>query len=138
MEQAKIFFEEVLQSEAARPLLTFVKKPHTEEDLIEAYLDMAATLGVELTAEGIRAYFAAGAEAAAAADVDDEELAQLAGSESALCKNTYLQAENCWWNDGCDKIYNDYPFYNCKISNHDYGDLRDDPPGYDDKSWLLI
>ena len=115
MENAKKFFEEILKTDEAKALLAATEKPETEEAQIAAYLDIAKKLNAELTAEGITAYFSAIAKPASG-ELDDDELAQLTGGgEHANCKDTFIQSENCWWNDGCDFTANKYLDYKCNV-----------------------
>lgn len=58
MNPAKTFFEEVINTAAAKTILASIKLPETEQALTEVYLGIAAALGMELSAEGIQAYFA--------------------------------------------------------------------------------
>ena len=118
MEKAKKFFEEVIKTDEAKALFAATKQPETEDERIAAYLDIAKKLNAELTAEGIRAYF----NVAVGGEVDDEELSQLTGgvdlcsSNYALnpkCKDSYMQRENCWSNDGCDWTIRGYSDYLC-------------------------
>ena len=116
MENAKKFFEEVIKTEEAKAIISSLAKPETEKERIETYLDIAKKLGVQLTTEDIFAYLdAAAAVAAGTGEVDDEELAQLTGGGD-VCADTFQQAENCWWNDGCDIILNDYDGYQCRTN----------------------
>ena len=48
----------------------------------------------------------------------DEELAQLVGGAD-VCSSTYANAENCWWNDGCDLVIKSYENYKCGESAND-------------------
>ena len=113
MEQAKKFFEEILKTDEAKELLASMEKPETDEARIQAYVEVAGKLGVELTAEEILAYFGiSDDEELEAGELDDEELAQLVGGGDE-CSSTYLSQENCWWNDGCDIILNSYDDYVC-------------------------
>ena len=119
MENAKKFFEEIIKTEEAKGLIASTEAPATEEARIAAYIDIAGKLGVELTADEINAYFAANIKADLA-ELDDEELSQLAGGADpgaghAECESTYTDKEFCWSNDGCDQIYNDYADYYCKL-----------------------
>ena len=113
MENAKKFFEEVVKTEEAKAIFAATQKPETDEARIAAYLEIAKKLDFDLNAEGILAYFKAAAEAASG-EVDDEELAQLAGG-SEPCSSTYQHKESCWFNDGCDIAINSYDNYYCTI-----------------------
>ena len=116
MENAKKFFEEVLQSEKAKELLSTLQKPETEQEVIDAYLGIANTLGVELTAQDILAYFSSSlSEEASSNELDDEELSQLVGGAAInACRNTYLLGERCWWNDACNIFLKSYNSYLCR------------------------
>ena len=113
MEKAKKFFEEIIKAEEAKALFAATEKPETDEARIAAYLEIAKKLNVELTAEGILAYF--DASKPASGELDDDELAQLTGGgEHAECKDTFISGENCWWTDGCDVAATNYADYRCK------------------------
>ena len=116
MENAKKFFEELAKTEEAKALFAAVEKPETDEARIAAYVEIAAKLGVALTADEVNAYLAGAAELGA--ELDDDELSQLVGGgDNAGCASSYQQKENCWWNDGCDRVWNDYDDYMCSVSN---------------------
>ena len=118
MENAKKFFEEVIKTDEAKAILAATKKPDTEPELLEAYLEIAKKLNCELTAEDILAYFKAAAATPASDEIDDEELAQLTGGgEHADCKDTFISGENCWWTDGCDFAAKNYADYRCKAGS---------------------
>jgi hypothetical protein len=120
MENAKKFFEEVVKTEEAKVLLAAVEAPKTEEDRIAAYIEIAKKLGLELTAEEIQEYFET-ASKADDAELDDDELEQLVGGgENADCESSYQHKENCWFNDGCDKVWRDYEGYQCSGKNLGY------------------
>ena len=114
MENAKKFFEETLKTEEAKALLASLEKPETEEDVIEAYLGVAEKLGVELSAEDIQAYFAAGEYQG---ELDDEELEQLVGGASG----------NCWLNEYCDKFFKDLSDQ-CGIQMKNYSNGSESSP----------
>ena len=109
MENAKKFFEEVLKTEEAKAAFAEIEKPETEKERIEAYIEIAKKLGVELTAEEIAAYFSSEAPSG---EIDDEELSQLVGGGDT-CSSTYTSGENCWFNDGCDLLVKYYDNYDC-------------------------
>ena len=118
MENAKKFFEELAKTEEAKAIFATMEKPTDDVQLIAAYIDVAAKLGVALTVEEVKEYLAS--DKANGAELDDEELSQLAGGgDNANCKSTYQHRENCWWNDGCDMYTNDYDGYKC--ASQDYG-----------------
>ena len=117
MENAKKFFEEVARTEEAKAFFKAAKAPETEEERVAAYIEIAKKLGIELTAEGIAAYYAAEDETGSA-ELDDKELSQLVGGgDNAACVDTFRHKENCWWNDGCDRSWNEYVGYQCSDKN---------------------
>ena len=124
MENAKKFFEEIIKTEEAKALFESAGTPETEEDRIAAYIDVAAKLGVALSADEIKAYYTSSCTSDAQ-EIDDKELDQLAGGgDNANCKSTYQHQENCWWNDGCDMYTNDYTGYLCMDKSR--GQKRED------------
>ena len=110
MENAKKFFEELAKTEEAKALFAAIDKPDTEEELVAIYVDIAKKLGVELTAEEVKEYLAA--DNADGAELDDEELSQLAGGASG-CWASYDQRQNCWTLDACDILVKRYTGYYC-------------------------
>ena len=123
MENAKKFFEELAKTEEAKALFATIKKPDNEEDLIVAYVDVAKQLGAELTAEEVKAYLAT--DKAGSAELDDEELAQLAGgADGEECFDTYLHRENCFLSDACDNFYIEYTRYYCDKYSKDGSGMR--------------
>lgn len=115
MENAKKFFEEVLQTEEAKDLLSTLQKPETEQEVIEAYLGIANKLGIELTPQDILAYFSSSfVEEPSSGEIDDEELSQLVGGISfSSCRNTFQLGESCWWNDSCNIFLKSYSHRLC-------------------------
>ena len=117
MENAKKFFEEALKTEEARRLLAGCKQPKTPEDSLRTYSKVAKEMGIDLSEEEITAYFEEKlARCTASAELDDDELAMFTGGASSECSSTYLDRENCWWNDGCDYYMNPYSAYRCSWS----------------------
>ena len=115
MKNAKKFFEKDIKTEEAKALLASVEAPKTEEDRIAAFIDIAKKLGIELTAEEIKEYYAS-SRVSDAQEIDDKELEQLSGGAANGCYASYVDRENCWVNDGCDYINNYYSSYNCSWS----------------------
>ena len=117
MENAKKFFEEALKTEEARRLLAGCKQPKTPEDSLRTYSKVAKEMGIDLSEEEITAYFEEKlARCTASAELDDDELAMFTGGTASECSASYLDRENCWWNDGCDYYTNTYSAYRCSWS----------------------
>ena len=132
MEKVKQFFEALHSDPRGSELLGGTVRPESEEEQLRAYVKAAEALGFSLTAEeiaeGIKAIAserAAATERAADAvkKLDSDELDSVAGgtdipTKDPKCANTFKQQENCWLNDGCDQIYNDYGNYVCNHLDH--------------------
>ena len=118
MENAKKFFEEIIKTEEAKALFDCAKKPETEDERIEAYVDIAAQLGIEITKEEVLAYFDEKLNNSTSSEIDDDEMAHFSGGRDSRCINSYKDRENCWWNDGCDYVTNNYIKYMCDWSDN--------------------
>lgn len=117
MENVKKFFEETLKTEEAKKLMSSYGHPDTPEELMRDYADIAKRLGVNLSTEEIEAYFKEKAKkSTASGEIDDDEIAQICGGRQTECAKSYVDRENCWWNDACDYINNDYTNYSCSQS----------------------
>ena len=129
MENAKKFFEEVIKTEEAKTILAATEAPENEEARIAAYINIAKKLGIELTEDEINAYLTTNSEADSA-ELDDEELSQLAGGGASVdCKSSYKNEENCLIFDGCDKFFREYDNYICRSENA--GALKYSGPEYE-------
>lgn len=122
MENAKKFFEEIIKTEEAKQLITACEAPETPEDAIRTYAKIAKELGVELSEDEITAYFDNKLDnCAASKEIDDDELEQFTGGLRLPCFNSFVNRENCWWNDGCDLYMNQYATYSCSWSTKSPG-----------------
>lgn len=95
------------------------------EKMIVFLSDQAKRLGYELSRHDIEQEITAAEEhrkistEAAIAVVErlsDDVIAQAVGgndNQHGNCKDTYLDKENCWKTDGCDKNYQAYDGYKC-------------------------
>ena len=119
MENAKKFFEEIAKTEEAKALFAAAGQPETDEARIAAYIDVAAKLGVTLTAEEIKEYYASLCTSDAQ-EIDDKELEQLVGGgEHASCQYSYITGENCIFTDQCNKVWQNYnPIDDKRAENH--------------------
>ena len=116
---------------AAVKLLKGREAPKTLEETVEAYVAVAKELGYDLTVEELAAYiFEQDAARRARTDelaegvrrLDDSDVAEVAGGrnkDKKPCKDTYLDEENCWFNDACDVTTNSYPGYKCRRIHND-------------------
>ncbi|MBR5337171.1 MAG: hypothetical protein IK152_04240 [Lachnospiraceae bacterium] len=114
----------------AQELLKSYDRP---EDGKEAavYAEVAAKLGYDISEADITGYIEKLTEdmkKRSEANMDkiealpDETLGQVAGGadKHSDCAYSYLDGENCWWQDGCDIVWNNYPEYTCH--RNDWGD----------------
>ena len=127
MEQLEKFLEALRTADKAREILAQAK-PESEENTISAYAQVARAMGFSLSekeiADGIRARAeqqkagtAKAQEAVQALDLDDLEAVAGGKSDHEECLDTFKNKENCWYNDGCDHIFNAYDDYICKRSS---------------------
>lgn len=94
----------------------------------DALVDVAAHFGYAITKEDLAKEVARRSEAADAARktaekeikaLSDNELDSVAGGKDhSNCHDTFKNFENCWWEDGCDVAYNQYPTYICHITTN--------------------
>lgn len=119
MDTVKKFFEEGLKTPEAKALLETYPKAGSMADLAKVYSEVAGKLGCDIAAEDVEAYLKGLIPAAPAkkAALDMNELAQIVGG-SNQCKDTFLNEENCWWNDACDVVHNYYEGYLCSWCSH--------------------
>ena len=127
MEQVRRFLETLRDDPKAREILSNGKtKPDSNEEIVAAYVEVAKKLGYDLTAkqivEGIREKFKEQAAITAQAEnavkeLDPEELDKVAGGKgNEDCMVSFNNYENCWWEDGCDRVTNSYHGYLCSTS----------------------
>ena len=117
MENAKKFFEELIKTEEAKAIFATMEKPTDEVQLIAAYIDVAAKLGVTLTAEEVNEYLATVGDVSYG-ELDDDELEQLVGGRDySECFMSYKQKQNCWFLDACDGLFIPYKGYLCDNKN---------------------
>ena len=102
------------------------KGPENTDLAISRLAEIAAKFGYELreadileAIQAMEAQVKAGTEAVAAQveRLTDDEVSAAAGGRKANCQDTYLDQENCWYTDGCDKNYVMYPDYQCHNNN---------------------
>ena len=117
MENAKIFFEDVIKTEEAKKLITSYEPPNTHEETVQAYAKIAKDLDIDLSEAEINAYFDKKlTDCTASGELDDDEMYHFSGGQETSCFNSYIDRENCWSNDGCDYYMNIYSTYNCSWS----------------------
>lgn len=113
-ESAVKFLRGLRTNEKAKELLQGREKPKSKEDVIKAYVEVAAELGERISAEDLAAAMEAleaeihqKTEAAASEmkELNDDEVYNVAGGEKK-CRNDYEGW--CWLNDMCHAVNNRY------------------------------
>lgn len=113
-ESAVKFLRGLKTNEKAKELLQGREKPKSKEDVIKAYVEVAAELGERISAEDLAAAMEAleaeihqKTEAAASEmkELNDDEVGNVAGGEKG-CVNDYEGW--CWLNDMCHAVNNRY------------------------------
>lgn len=113
-ESAVKFLRGLRTNEKAKELLQGREKPKSKEDVIKAYVEVAAELGERISAEDLAAAMEAleaeihqKTEAAASEmkELNDDEVDNVAGGEKG-CVNDYEGW--CWLNDMCYAVNNRY------------------------------
>lgn len=102
-------------------VVELLKECEEQKDEFAAYAEIADKLGYDVTAEDLKSFLEetsrriAGKTDDVITQLPDEELKVVAGGKDHNeCKDTYMDKENCWYNDGCDVIYHMYNDYICK------------------------
>lgn len=105
------------------PKAAELMEAYDKTDRIEAVSEVAKKLGIDLNAEDLKEYIdkteaeikaKTGAVEDELTKINDDELSEVAGGgygndvKHGNCKDTFLNLENCWWNDGCDAINSKY------------------------------
>ncbi len=129
METLKKFFETLRTDPKAAELLKGKDKPESFDALIAVYAEVAEKLGFDLPEdvlrEGIKALEKEQSEKTgqakkAARELDESELAKASGGRNDDdCYYSFLDKENCWFQDGCDLTIWTYPHYVCKRIDYD-------------------
>ena len=115
--------EKLTNDPKAQELLKSYDKPEPGKEAA-IYAEVAAKLGYSITEADITGYIEDLTQAVkkrSEANIDkiealpDEKLGQVAGGADKHpgCAYSYLDKENCWFQDGCDKVWNHYPDYLC-------------------------
>ena len=104
-------------------------KPQTREEEINIYADVAEKLGYSISKEELENYIekieneireATASQIDSIKKLDVSELDTVAGGSEyfkELCEYTYKDYENCWYQDACDHVQNDYNWYFCNYSH---------------------
>ena len=127
MAQEKIIelLEELRIDPKAQEALEKIKESKYAEEVTAILAALAKERGFEISeqdfAEAIRAAVeqrkAQTEEAAARVErLTDDDVAKAAGGKKdhSQCLDSFRNAENCWYTDGCDHNYQDYDNYICR------------------------
>ena len=129
METMKKYLEALKTDPKAAELLKGAGELKNASEFCAFHAKIAEVLGFILTKEDLLNYLsemekkvAGESDKAAEAfeELSTEELEKIAGGKDCdECQDTFKQRENCWHNDGCDVVYNDYPgIYSCLHHYH--------------------
>ena len=115
-ESAIKFLRELRTNEKAKELLKGKEKPKSKEDVIKAYVEIAAALGEDISAEDIakaleeieiEIHHNAEVLSADIVELDDDDIENVAGGEIDLgCQNDFEGW--CLKNDFCLVVENNY------------------------------
>lgn len=138
MEKIREFFNTIAADPRAKEILSAAEKPETYEEELQLYAETAAKLDYDVSADDLRFFFEENERqcrekteqtAAKIREIPDEQLGSVAGGRGGdSCSDTYQDRENCWFEDGCDRVINSYPGYICR--SH-YWDTHCQAPSHD-------
>ena len=115
-ESAIKFLRELRTNEKAKELLKGKEKPKSKEDVIKAYVEIAAELGEDLSAEDIakaleeieiEIHHNAEVVSADIVELDDDDIENVAGGDDGCINHSEGW---CWKNDEC--VYSEI-IYSC-------------------------
>ena len=131
MAQEKIIelLDELRKDPKAQEALEKIKESKGAEEVTAILAALAKERGFEISekdfAEAIKGAMeqrkAQTEEAAAQIErLSDDDVAQASGGKKdhAECKDTFKDAENCWFNDGCDHVNQIYSNYICRNNSN--------------------
>ena len=126
MDKITKLLEEMRINPKAKELIQEAGMPRNDEEFIHLYAEIASKIGFDATEEEIRAGIVAlikERRKKTAADIEklsDDDVEKVVGGEKghSNCKDTYLNGENCRYNDGCDHVWQDYDGYICKNTSN--------------------
>lgn len=118
------FLEALGKEPKAKEALEKASMAGTEQEKLDIILLLAKEMGYNLTGDELKAYIEEKQEAQkertdslaeTIEKIDDAEMTKVAGGakDHEECRDTYRDAENCTYNDGCDVIFQGYPDYQC-------------------------
>ena len=126
MEDFRKFMDALENAENKEELLGGNTKPESEAEVIAAIVSAAKKLGFDFSEQDVEDAVKAITQERLARtekaqdeirEVSADNLDKVAGGKNSDCESTYLDRENCWWDDGCDASFTTYTTYLCK-RNH--------------------
>ena len=148
-EKVREFLKYVKTNPEAQEKLSGLPKPEGEEAIIQWYAQAAKLLGYDVTESDLRGLLAEQEKERTSRTDDaakkietlpDDEVDQVAGggyggTSKPNCHDTYLDRENCWFDDACDQNINLYKDYLCH-SNY-YGSVCGDKATFDCSKFIF-
>ena len=123
IEKVKETLEKLMADPKAKELFKGLEPPKSEEEKALKIVEAAKKLGYDLEAADLAEYLQKAAadqkkkteaQAEAIQMLDDSEVERAVGGlNHDNCEDTFLDYENCWYDDGCDNIFQIYDEYIC-------------------------
>ena len=115
------FLETLRNDPKAKELMKGMKKPESDEEIIDSYAAIAEKIGFDLSRDEIRegvsglikeqqAKAMNAAEQVQKTALGEEDLENIAGGWDPNCNETYSPGEWCWFSDSCSyliRLYDD-------------------------------
>ena len=124
------FLESIKANSQLKDDIPLYLEGKNEDEIIKYFAKLAPTLDFDITEEDFREFFKSDnqdlkertdATIAKVKEIDLSELETVSGGfangSHGNCYDTFLDKENCWFNDGCDLNINPYNNYLCANTN---------------------
>ena len=127
MSDKKKIYQDMMKDEKAIDLLKASKKPESIDEMAEVLGGVALSTGYPLSKEDFIVIYRDIKEdrdkrvlaATKTVKLADDELSTVAGGKDhAECSDTFENYENCFFEDGCDIVINDYKYYYCSYQTN--------------------
>ena len=121
---------EALEELRNQPEIGKKMKQETPEDVPAFWAEVLTEKGYNVSSGEISSFIREAEEerrqktADKIAELPDQELEAVAGGGEVIggkghqdCQDTYRDRENCWYEDGCDNVFQQYDDYDCLRQN---------------------